>query len=112
MSIEYSFVITQVEKTKADGLNGEVSHVHFNYVGTDAAGRTSFCQGILPFQIKELVLDTPDGDETIASVLDPNNFIPEPTNEQLISWLEQQVPSGAIATFQSLISERIAQMES
>lgn len=112
MSIEYSFKIRQTDKAKIGDLPGVITHVHFDYMGESVDGKIARCEGVLPFQVKEHVFDTPDGPKTLPSVLDPNNFIPEPTEELLVSWLEQNVPAGVLADFRSYISERIAQMES
>jgi hypothetical protein len=112
MSIEYSLKIRQTDKAKIGDLPGVITHVHFDYVGESADGKIVRCESVLPFQVKELIFETADGPKTLPSVLDPDNFTPEPTEGLLVSWLEQNVPAETLSKFRSYISERIAQMES
>jgi hypothetical protein len=82
---------------------------HYTYTGKQA-----ICEGVVPFQVAELVFDTADGKKVIPSELDMSSFIPEEqvTESVLISWLEQRVPEKTLETFRKYIAERIAQMES
>ena len=45
-------------------------------------------------------------------IFDENNYTPynELTQDQVLSWLESNVPTGAISTFQEIIVDKIANL--
>lgn len=110
MAITYSWVIKKLDTAEINGIQNVVSHIHFDYVGTDESGNTAFCQGAMPFELKTVSVPLPDGGvNTINAVFDPNNYTPFEglTQEQVISWLEQNAPTGLISTFQNIISKKL-----
>jgi|688.fasta_scaffold838684_2 hypothetical protein len=114
MSVSYRFEIRQTDRAKVGDLTGVITHIHFNYLGEDDTGKRAVCEGVVPFQVTELVFNGAEGDQVVPSELDAATFIPEDaiTEEVLISWLEQKVPAALLEKFRRYISERIAQMES
>lgn len=114
MSIFYRFKVRQLDRSKVGDLTGVITHIHFSYIGESETGKQAICEGVVPFQVAELVFDTADGKKVIPSELDMSSFIPEEqvTESVLISWLEQRVPEKTLETFRKYITERIARMES
>ena len=47
MAITYSWVIKKLDTAEINGIQNVVSHIHFDYVGTDESGNTAFCQGAM-----------------------------------------------------------------
>lgn len=109
MSIQYSFVIRQINSQTVGNIQDAVSHIHFDYVGTDENGRSSFCQGVVPFQLVEHTFQDSEGTKTIPSVLDADNFIPydDITEEQVLTWIQDNIPTETINTFQEIISAKL-----
>lgn len=113
MAITYTWEIRQTNKTTVYGIPDVISHVHFNYVGTAEDGRIAKCQGTVPFELKPYTFkDVANGiDRTIPAVFDKDNYIPydQITDAVLVGWLDASVPQGAIDTFQSIISQQLAE---
>lgn len=111
MAITYSWVIQQTNKTTVYGIPDIISHIHFNYVGTDENGRIAKCQGTVPFELKPYTFkDVARGvDITIPAVFNKDNHIPydQITDDVLISWLNASVPQSVIAVYQSIISQQL-----
>ena len=109
MSVSYRFEIRQTDRAKVGDLTGVITHIHFNYIGEDDTGKRVICEGVVPFQVTELVFNGADGDQVVPSELDATTFIPEDavTEAVLISWLEQRVPAEVLEQFRRYISERI-----
>jgi hypothetical protein len=115
MTITYNFDIRQLTRTTVYGLPDIISHVHFDYVGTNEAGDKTFCQGVVPFELKPITVKDVATDKTITipAVFDKNNYIPydQITDEIVVDWLGEAVPPSLIQTFQEIISQKLALQE-
>jgi hypothetical protein len=115
MNIIYTFNIRQLSRTKVYGIPDIVSHIHYDYVGTDESGNSSFCQGVVPFELKPIETTNPStGEVTVTpSVFDQNNYIPydQITNEIILEWLNDSVPEELIQIFKNIISQKLTEQE-
>lgn len=113
MAITYTWEIRQTNKTTVYGIPDVISHVHFNYVGTAEDGRIAKCQGTAPFQLVPYTYKDPatGADVTVPAAFNKDNYIPydQITDAVLVDWLDASVPQGAIDTFQSIISQQLAE---
>jgi hypothetical protein len=111
MTIQYSFNIRQLTFKTIYGLSNIISHVHFDYIGIHQNGNKTFCQGTLPFDLKPTTVKNPVTGESIVvpAIFDKNNYIPydQITDEIIVDWLNNLVPSETIQIFQQIISEKL-----
>jgi hypothetical protein len=111
MSINYRIVIKGLTTTKTDSLHDIVSHIHFDYVGTNENNISAFCQGVIPFQIHEYSYIDPSTGKTVTipSILNGDSFIKyeDITEEMILSWVNDHLPSSAITTYQEIISKKL-----
>lgn len=109
MSINYRFVIKQLNTQNVGEVQDAVSHIHFDYVGTNDNGDSAFCQGVIPFQLVEHTFEDSEGIKTIPSVLNGTTFTPfdDVTEQQVISWIEEHLPQDVLTTYQSIITEKL-----
>lgn len=112
MAITYSWVIRQTNKTTVYDIPDIISHIHFDYVGTNENDNKAICQGTVPFELKPYTFkDVARGiDRTIPAVFNKDNHIPydQITDDVLVSWLNASVPQSVIAIYQSIISQQLA----
>lgn len=115
MTITYRFNIRQLSRTTVYGLPDIISHVHFDYVGTNEAGDTTFCQGVVPFQLTPQTTTNPatGATTTIPAVFDKNNYIPydQITDEIVVDWLNNAVHSETIEIFKHIIGQKLTEQE-
>jgi hypothetical protein len=115
MTITYSFKIRQLTQTTVYGLPDIISHVHFDYVGTNESGNKTLCQGVVPFELKPITVSDPANGKTrtIPAVFDKDNYTPynQITDEIVIGWLNSAVPPSLIQTYQEIISQKLASQE-
>jgi hypothetical protein len=115
MNITYTFNIRQIIRTTLYGIQDVISHIHYDYVGTDEFGQKVSCQGALPFDLKPRTFTSPVTGETqtIPAVFDKDNYIPydQITDEVLVSWLSNSVPSDVIQIFNEIISQKLDPQE-
>jgi hypothetical protein len=115
MTITYAFNLRQTTTTTVYGIQDVISHVHYDYVGTNESGEKAVCQGALPFDLKPRTFTSPVTGETqtIPAVFDKDNYIPydQITDEILINWLSNSVPLEVIQIFQEIISQKLAPQE-
>jgi hypothetical protein len=111
MNITYKIVIKSLSTTKTDNHEDVVSHIHFDYVGTNENNQSSFCQGVIPFQIHEHSFLSPAINEivTIPSILNSDTFVEynDVTEEMAIAWVNEHLPTSAITTYQEIISKKL-----
>ena len=114
MAITYSWVIRQLNTATVYGIPDVVSHVQYDYVGTDENGKTAYCQGTEPFQLVPYTYYSPaTGKEvTVPAIFNKDSYIPydQLTNEIIIGWLDATVPASAIQTFRTIIADKIANL--
>lgn len=110
--ITYKFVIKQMNTTTKDDLTDVVSHIHFDYVGTDENDKSAFCQGVIPFQIVDHTFTDPNTNQTVTvpSIVNHDSFTPyeELTEEIVLSWIEEHLPEDVIQNFQQIITEKLS----
>jgi hypothetical protein len=111
MNITYKIVIKSLSTTKTDSHIDVVSHIHFDYVGTNENNESSFCQGVIPFQIHEHSFLNPVTDETVtvSSILNSDTFVEydDVTEEMVLSWVNEHLPDSAVTTYQEIISKKL-----
>jgi hypothetical protein len=111
MSINYRIVIKNLTTTKTELLNDVISHIHFDYVGTNENNVSAFCQGIIPFQIHEYSYVNPSTNKTVTvpSILNGDSFInyDDITKEMIVSWVNEHLPASAVTTYQEIISKKL-----
>ena len=115
MAITYSWKIRLLNRTTVYGLPDIISHVHFDYVGTDENSKTVTCQGTLPFELKPITIEDKAANKTITipAVFNKDSYIPydQIDDAVVISWLEAAVPQSLINTFQNYISKQLTDQE-
>jgi hypothetical protein len=115
MTITYTFKIRQTTTTTVYGIQDVISHIHYDYVGVNEFDQKTFCQGVLPFELKPITTINPSNGETITipAVFDENNYIPydQITDEILVSWLNDSVPLEVIQIFKQIISQKLDPQE-
>jgi len=111
MAITYSFRIRTLNRTTVYGIPDIISHVHFDYIGTDENGKTAVCQGTVPFTLKPIIIDDKASNRTrtIPAVFNKDNYVPydQITDDIILDWLNASVPPGAVSIFQEIINEQL-----
>ena len=111
MSINYRIVIRNLNTVQTDSHNDVISHIHFDYVGTNEDNISAFCQGVIPFQIHDHVTTSPATGETITipSVLNGDSFVgyDDITEEMVVSWVNDHLPADTVSIYQEIISKKI-----
>lgn len=111
MAITYKFIIKTLNTTKTEQHDDVVSHIHFDYVGTDENGKSAFCQCTIPFQIHEYRFDNPATgvEQTIPSVLNADSFTHynDITEEMVLSWINEHLPTDLLQSYQNIIINKL-----
>lgn len=114
--ITYSYKIKQLSTQTVDGIENVVTHIHLDYIGTDENGKKIKCQSVIPFNVKDIIMESPGtgNNITIPAQFDASNYTPfnELTEEQVISWIEAHLPASTIINFQNHITSEFAKSSS
>lgn len=106
--ITYSYKIRQLSTQTVDEIEKVVTHIHLDYIGTNENGEKIKCESVIPFNVKDIIMESPGTGNTITipAQFDPSNYTPfnQLTEAQVISWINANLPASTITNFQNYIT--------